>query len=268
MTHEEVTDLLASYALDAVLTNEHDQIEAHLAECPRCRSELDGYREVAAAMGNSVEPLPEGLWSSIASRLPERPQEATPPPMPRLVGARRGSRTAAADAMDNPVLPPRRQRFAKGPVATIGSLAVAAAAVATVFGIGLVRADNTVNNDNKALAAPRVVTISAETAALRTPGHKIVELANGTADVAKFVVLPDGRGYLVSSLLPALPSTQEYQLWGIEGSKAISLGLLGTKPSRSAFTMAGMAPSRLSLTVEPNGGSTTPSAPIVASGVV
>ena len=61
--------------------------------CPRCQAELDGFREVAGALGNSVEPLPEGLWSGIASRLPERHEdEEQLPPMPRLVpGADRPS---------------------------------------------------------------------------------------------------------------------------------------------------------------------------------
>ena len=72
---------------------------------PRCRAELDGLREVAAAIGNTVEPLPEGLWSNIASRLPERPDDDESPPMPRLVaeapshpaGSRpHGSRAVAA----------------------------------------------------------------------------------------------------------------------------------------------------------------------------
>ena len=84
ITHEEANELLASFALDAVDGDEHGRIEQHLAECPRCRAELDAFRDVAAAMGNSVEPLPEGLWSNISSRLPER-QGEEPPPMPRLV---------------------------------------------------------------------------------------------------------------------------------------------------------------------------------------
>jgi anti-sigma-K factor RskA len=274
MSHEEATALLASYALDAVSTHEHDQIESHLAECPRCRSELDGYREVAAAMGNSVEPLPEGLWSSIAARLPERPhRHKDTPPMPRLVPA-----DTHSDAnTDIPVLPPRRQRFAKGPIGTIGSIAVAAAAVATVFGIGLVRSQNTVNHDNtlitrqataiaQANSHPR--TQSALQAALHTKGHKVVNLANGQAVLATFVVLPDGRGFLQSSTLPSLAANQVYQLWGIVGQQPISLGLLGPAPKQSAFTMAGATPSHLSVTVEPAGGAVAPSGPIVASGTV
>ena len=135
MSHEEASELLGAYALDAVDGDELDALEAHLATCPRCRAELDSLREVAAAIGNSVEPLPEGLWSSIASRLPERPGDEEPPPMPQLSPESR-----------SPFRPPpdRRQRRRRTTVATLGALAVAAAAVAVVLGIGLVRADNKV----------------------------------------------------------------------------------------------------------------------------
>ena len=97
MSHEEAAELLAVFALDAVEPDEHELIEAHLAECPRCRAELDAHREVAAALGNSVEPLPEGLWSSIASALPPRRDEE-PPPMPTLVRDHTADETAAAAA--------------------------------------------------------------------------------------------------------------------------------------------------------------------------
>jgi len=36
--------------------------------CPRCQSELDSYRAVAAAIGNSVENC-RGLWTNISSQL-------------------------------------------------------------------------------------------------------------------------------------------------------------------------------------------------------
>src|ERR1700680_2104280 len=84
MSHEESIEFLATYALDAVEGEEREAVEEHLAECPRCRAELDAFREVTTALGNSVEPLPEGLWTSIASRLPGRGDEERPP-MPRLM---------------------------------------------------------------------------------------------------------------------------------------------------------------------------------------
>jgi hypothetical protein len=275
MTHEQATELLASYALDAVSTHEHDQIESHLSECPRCRSDLDGFREVAAAMGNSVEPLPEGLWSSIAARLPERPQQEARE-MPQLVSNRTTLDAPEGVETDLPVLSPRRQRFAKGPIGTVGSIAVAAAAVATVFGIGLVQSQHTVNNDNKlitqqATQIARSVTARHSTAveiALRTKGHTVVSLANGTAEVATFVLLPDGQGYLYKSSLPTLMAGHVYQLWGVVGLQTISLGLLGSTPNQSQFTVAGAHPSRLSITVESANGAIAPTGPLVASGTV
>lgn len=86
MTHEEASELLSADALDAVDGDELTELEEHLASCPRCRAEIDNLREVAAALGNSVEPLRPGLWSQIASRLPERErqEDEEKPPMPRL----------------------------------------------------------------------------------------------------------------------------------------------------------------------------------------
>jgi anti-sigma-K factor RskA len=89
------------------------------------------------------------------------------------------------------------------------------------------------------------------------------------AQLAQFVVVPDGRGYLVSSNLPRLSGNQTYQLWGIVDSRPVSLGLLGAAPSQTVFTMAGAKrPSRLSITAEPPGGSVIPTGPILATGTV
>jgi anti-sigma-K factor RskA len=209
-------------------------------------------------MGNSVEPLPEGLWSSIASHLPERHDEE-PPAMPRLVA---GEPTGPGA----PIVPMERRR-ARGTIAAVGAFAVAAAAVAALLGIGLVHANTQVAND-QALARSRAD--GAVVAALETPGHQVVNLkSTDHATLAQFVIA-SGRGYMVSSSLRA---GQTYQLWGIIGDQPISLGLLGTSPQQSAFTMVtststSTAPSRLSLTVEPAGGSVVPSGPVVASGVV
>jgi anti-sigma-K factor RskA len=255
MSHEQASELLGAYALDAVDGEEFDELEDHLAGCPRCRAELDGLREVAAALGNTVETPPEGLWSGIVSRLPERDEEAEAPPMPALEPERHSPFRPAA--------PGRRRR---GAVATVVGFAVAAAAVAAVLGIGLIRADDKVDNLQSAAAHPP----SAAALALRTPGHRLVELTSGSgAELAHFVVLPDGRGYLVSSHLPSLGADHTYQLWGVGGGKTISLGLLGATPRQAAFTMAGaVRPSRLSITAEPAGGTVAPTGPVVATGTV
>jgi anti-sigma factor RsiW len=257
ITHEEANELLASFALDAVEAHEHAQIEAHLAECPRCRAELDAFRDVAAAMGNSVEPLPEGLWETIASRLPER-LDAEPPPMPRLVAEER------SDGSPTPIL---GRRATRGPLAVMGAVAVAAAAVAAVLGIGLVQADHQVSQDQALARGGAAGTV---VAALTTPGHQVVNLESAHhVRLAQFVIA-NGRGYVISSRLPALSSDHTYQLWGLIGDRPISLGLLGRSPQQATpFTVASTAaPSRLSVTIEPASGSVVPSGAVVASGTV
>ena len=260
ISHDEASDLLGAYALDAVDGEEFTELEAHLETCPRCRAELDSLREVAAAMGNSVEPLPEGLWSQIAVRLPGRQGDEEPPPMPRLTPEAGSSpfRSPAPHGSST-----RRRRTLQ---TTISALAVAAAAVAVVFGIGLVRADDKVSNLQSVQAAPA----AAVTAALNTPGHRVVTLDSSThTEKAKMVVLPSGQGYMYSSTLPPLDKGRTYQLWAIEGNQPISLGLLGGSPSQAAFTMAGSTrPSHLSITAEPAGGSVFPTGQIVATGTV
>jgi len=269
MTHEQVLDLLATFALDAVEADEYEQIEEHLATCPRCRAELDALREVAAALGNSVEPLPEGLWSSIAGRLPAPPDEG-PPPMPLLVrpGQRAGEAGEGARQDASPGFQtPRRVRqpaSSRRRLLSVASIAGAAGAVAAVLGINLA-------HDNQQISRLQHVSATAAVdAALHTPGHKVIDVDSaGAVQLARFVVLPSGQGYLVASHLPPLTNKETYQLWGVINGRAISLGLLGRNPREGAFTLAGSPlPSKLGVTVEPAGGSEAPTSAMVASGTV
>jgi anti-sigma-K factor RskA len=262
MSHEEAAELLGAYALDAVDGDELIDLEQHLATCPRCQSELDTLREVAGAMGNSVEPLPEGLWANIVSRLPEDLQGAEPPPMPSLESASRPPFRAASSG---------RTRRSRSVVVLLGALAVAAVAVAVVFGIDLAHSQHNVSTlqaDVSRLQAKANETPVA--IALRTPGHSIVTLESSSGKpLAQFVIVPGGHGYLVSSQLPVLSTGKTYQLWGIVAGTPISLGLLGGSPSHVAFTITG-APStaKLAVTAEPEGGTVAPTGSIVASGSV
>jgi len=265
MSHDEAAELLAVFALDAVDSHEYDEIEAHLAECPRCRAELDAHRDVAAALGNSVEPLPEGLWSSIASRLPPRPDEE-PPPMPALL--RPGPEPepeAEAGSGGGRFRTPRssRLRASRGRLISVASLAVAAAAVAAVLAVNLV-------HDNGQISDLRNSSATSAVAALRVPGHKVIDVESAQhVELARFVVLPSGQGYLEKSTLPTLSGSETYQLWGVIDGRAISLGLLGQSPHGAAFSFAGSPrPSKIGITVEPAGGSVVPTGTMLAAGTV
>jgi anti-sigma-K factor RskA len=107
-------------------------------------------------------------------------------------------------------------------------------------------------------------------AALKTPGHRLVNLkSSAQVELAQFVLLPDGRGYLVKSHMPALSTNETYQLWGVINGTPISIGLMGESPDDVGFTVAGgPTPSSLDVTVEPAGGTQMPTSPVIASGAV
>ncbi len=247
MSHEEASELLPSFALNAVKPDEFALIQEHVVFCPHCQAEMDAYHEVTAALGNSVTPLPVDLWESIARDLvvgDERRAESLCEAAPlRLV---RGASSA-------------RIRFVMATSAAMG-----AAAVITVLGIGLANANNQVAHLQGAV---RVTARTQMTAALQAADHKVVDLTSADHQrLAQFVLLPSGRGYLVQSQLPALPLGETYQLWGVTDGKTVSLGILGRRPRLATFTSAGSAPSYLGVTVEAAGGAVQPSGIMLASG--
>jgi hypothetical protein len=254
MSHDEASELLAVAALHAVDAETLAEIEEHAATCPRCQSELDSYRAVAAALGNSVEELPDGLWTNISSQLWERKGEATE--MPALVI---GDTPSKVVSIDSAARKSRRTRTA------FGAGAFAAAASIVVLAFSLSSAQDHVTNLQSQLASH-----SAVQRALKTPGHQLVDLTNATDQrLAEFVMLPNGTGYLVKSTMPALGSNQTYQLWGIVKGSPVSIGVMGSSPGPVTFTLASSpGPTELAVTVQHAGGSLTPAKTFVASGPV
>jgi anti-sigma-K factor RskA len=255
MDHDEANELLAALALNAVESDVALEIEAHVATCPRCQSELDGFRAVAASLGNSVEPLPEGLWSNISSQLWERRGEEVSLPELVLPSAEVVAITSSRLGLS------RRAKTA------FGAISFAAAAAIIALSVSLTGANGHVSNLQQAL---KLANRTAVQVALATPGHQLVDLSNSAQQpIAQFVMLPNGTGYLVRSHMPVLESDQTYQLWGIVKGSPVSIGIMGNAPGRVTFTMAtSPAPTELAVTVQKSGGSLTPSKTFVAMGAV
>lgn len=81
--HRELRELLGSYALGHLSTDEVDRLRAHLDGCPECRSELDDLLPLArrldeldpAAFGDLATPPPtlgEDVWRAVAQARGER----------------------------------------------------------------------------------------------------------------------------------------------------------------------------------------------------
>ena len=243
LTHPEIEELLGAYALDAVDPDEAEVVEAHLRECPRCRSEVAAHREVAAALAHVGAPAPPGVWEGIARGLEEAPPQLD---LPRL--DRRWDR-------------PRSRR----PGRALAALA-AAAVVLVALGVQVVRQEERLDKLSAALEDQGLEGVV--TAALLDPGARRVDLRSDDGRLhADAVLTPDGSGYLVRHNLPALSEELTYQLWAVVGDRKVSVGVLGPRPGVAAFRAdAGVV--LLAVTVEREGGVVASDKPPVLRGAL
>src|SRR5262249_18497238 len=175
---------------DALDEDERAAYEAHLARCEPCREELGRLGETAASMALGVE---------------------SPAPPPAL---RRRILDAAAAEREN-VVPLRSRRSWAGRVSVIA--AAAAACVAVAFGVWAATLSNSLDAERAARAA------DARAMAIYTnPDSRRVALRGGSGAVA---VEPNGSAALVVHRLPAAPSGETYEAWGIpQGAKPVPAG--------------------------------------------
>jgi anti-sigma-K factor RskA len=103
-------------------------------------------------------------------------------------------------------------------------LAVAAAVLVVALG-GTIAAVSLGNGPSRA---------SQLAAALRDPAAGTGSLA-GTAGQAPVAVRPDGRGYVDVSSLAPLPAGKVYQLWSLDSSTPVSLGVLKASGGVATF---------------------------------
>lgn len=243
--HDRVSELLGAYALDAVDLDESLVVELHVASCDLCRDELDQHLETAGAIGTVVEPLPDDLWSRIATQLPATAAVALGATVTDIHSRTRRSRTVPT------------------------WLGVAAAVVAVaILAVSLNNANANVSRlRSQALASGFARSWSA---ALATPGHYRVALRTASGSkVADVLVEPSGAAFLSSHTMPALATGRTYQLWVVSHAGAISIGLMGQHPTNVSFAVGTVSRGdTIAVTEEPSSGSVVPSSAPVASGVV
>jgi len=205
VTHEELRDLLPAYALDALSPEEGREIEAHLATCETCRTELRALRQVAAELGGAVTESapPAGLRAAVLEAIRPRPAAG---PQPSMRFGRR------------PPLFPRG--WAVG-------LTAAAALVLALAGIGL-SVDRRLSDLQERLAAQE-----AALALLTNPAAKTTLLAGTVPANVRFVYDPaGGRGALVVADLRDPGVNLVYQIWLIGGEEPVSAGVFRPVPGR------------------------------------
>ena len=241
LTHAEIEEMLAAYALDAVERDEAAAVEAHLPECPRCAAEVGAHREVAASLAHAGSSAPEGLWDRIAGALEEAPPALDLSRVPRFAPAPRPS-------------------YARALTAVIAAAAVVIAAL----GVQVVRQEQRVDRLTE-VTRQRALEQAAASASSDEKAVRVTLRSEDGRTYGEATVLENGTGYLVRHNLPPLGGNRTYQLWGKLSDRNVSLAVLGPSPGVTAFNVYGEV-TKVAITDEPAGGAVTPTGPLVAQG--
>jgi anti-sigma-K factor RskA len=254
MTHKELLESAASYALDALDQAERAQFEAHLAGCEQCQSEVAAYREVAGALARAVPTHTIPRSDALRGRILNEARQVRP------------ITAAAPKPAVAPVNAPSRGRV-------VPWLVAAAAAIAAV-GLGLMYRGELQNaaelRDRLATAQATLAREDSTLAAFLGPEVHVASLAAAADQKPSVRVFWNHtrRQFIVTALnLPPAPAGKTYQLWALRKGKApLSMGTFN--PASNGRTVTTLAVARdindggfiddCAMTVEPAGGSPQP----------
>jgi anti-sigma-K factor RskA len=235
MTEPDVHTLTGPYVLDALPDDERVRFEAHLAECPFCTTEVAELRAAAVKLATQVSaPPPPALKANVMSAIEHVRQ------LPPLVDGQ----------PESPAVP---RRFARRSV-----LALAAAAVAVALSGGIA-VDQYQDREAAERANQQMAAVLAQSDARTVHGA-----VRGGGQATVVVSAQADKSVVVLRDLPKLPADRTWQLWMIDqGKTAHSVGLAaGDLTEVVNGSTTGMA--AFGLTVEPAGGSRTPTLPAAA----
>jgi anti-sigma factor RsiW len=183
---DEIHDLTAAYALDALDDHERAEYERHLARCADCRDELASLQLAATALAYA-------------------PEAPAPP------AALRGRILEAARAERPNVVPLRQRLFV--PVAAVAAVAACAALALGLWGASL---SSDVDRERSAARSAQ------EALALVAGAPRRVDLEGADGVVA---VTPGGRAAIVFESLGDPPEGKAYEAWVIADGRAAPAGV-------------------------------------------
>jgi len=259
-----VLELAELYALDAVTEQERASIDAHISAAPDAlrHSFHERVRQAREALTASfaaeeIEP-PEDLLQKIMARLPANATAAPAPDEPRSAQTEAGPDLPLPAVVD---LSARREEH--GQQARRRSLSTGRRWL-----VGVAAA---------ALIALGGVAIGSSIISAQDPVHQILSASDvhtrdvsihggGTASLA--ISAAKDAAVVTMHNVPAPPAGKVYQMWLIpsSGTTPVSQGLMDAQALSRSATIRGVdAAAAFAITVEPAGGSATPTTPTVAS---
>jgi anti-sigma-K factor RskA len=250
LTCAEADELAPAFVLGALEAIEADAVRAHLAACPEAHEALVAFGGTAGYLAELAEPV--------------QPQAALKERLMSAVAADRESRVAGS------VAPPVRIDHERARRRPVLRLVMATAAVLLIIALG---ASNLALRGELDAAAQQAGALRDAIAAVGSPGARVASVIGTDAQpgASGFVVIPaEGNGYLAVHGLMAPPAGQTYEAWTIDASGVpTAASLASPQDGLAVFVLPSSASAEVvALTLEPEGGSTTPTMPIQVAGEV
>lgn len=252
MTHEELREMAAVYALGAHEPGDGAVIEDHLSSCTWCRAEVDTMREVAALLALSVPTADPQRLASLRARV-------------------------IADATKvRPIVPPFTNRSrASAPSSarnyTTTWLAAASLLLAAVSAGGWLASRRDASRLERALASTADTLASRDSvlSAFIGPMVHVVSLSDGEnrKPSARVFWNHTRNEFIVTAFgLPPAPTGMTYQLWALrDGKPPLSMGTFDIDDRGRALAILPVGDIKdggyiddCALTLEPAGGSLQP----------
>jgi len=253
-------ELAEIYALDAISNDERDAIDAYISTAPQ--AERDAFTErvrqaletLALAFTAEEEP-PAGLLERTLAQLPTQPQQL-PEAAPAELAPEAATPPSGNELGDELQAARQRREERRRPSAARRWLIAAAAAVAlAVGGVGIGTYVASQNDPVKQILQAQDV----HEATANVTGGGTVLLAISASKDAVVVRMKD---------VPPPPAGKVYQMWLIpkNGSAPVSQGTMDAEALSKPAVVSGIsAGPSLGITVEPAGGSASPTLPTVAA---
>ena len=236
MNAPDLHTLTGAYAADALDPGEREDFKAHLRDCASCREEVAELAATSARLALAVAgPAPPGLRARV---LAEAARTRQHPP-----------RAASVVSLSE-----RRVAWWRQP-------ASAAAAVLLVVSLGLAAVAVSAERaaDRAEERAARIAAIALDPDAVRT----VVPISGGGTGT---VVVADGSAAFRTTGLRELAAGKVYQLWVIDPvTGPQSAGVLGGGGALQTVVGGVDSGDGLGLTIEPAGGSPTPTGDLLLS---
>lgn len=237
----DIHHLAAAYALDALDERERAAFEAHYPSCEVCRGDVLAFRDATAHLARiSSTPPPPSLKASVMAQVAETRQLS-----PLL--------SASVSDLD------ARRRLTRR--RTLGGLGIAAAIVLVVAGV------LTVGRDDAPTEA------SAVQAVLDAPDAAMVSLDDASGASGSVMVMwsaEQGRAVVIGDGLAPAPAGRAYEVWLIGAAGPVPMGVLDPAPTGSMHHVMPIdgTPTAWGITLEPSGGSPSPTGPILYQATV